>query len=295
MRMLSFIPDYPMLKLQYRIKMGRKLDLKNPKRYSEKLQWYKLYYRNPIMKQCVDKYEVRKYVEQCGLGHILNECYGVYDKPEEINFDRLPNSFIVKDTLGGGGNSVILIKDKFKIDWSKITKQLALWVNEPFQKKHVAREWVYEQKKHRIIIERLLVDEGEDLPDYKFFCFSGKPYCLYLMESYVNHHEQGKLGFLTPDFELMKVARADFAHIREQPIKPQNYDEMVRVAKILAKDFPHVRVDMFNINGKIVFGELTFFTASGYMKFEPDEFDFVMGKEFGLTHIKPVKPTTTFW
>lgn len=101
MQALSFVPDKMMLKMQYRIKTGRKLNLRDPQRYTEKLQWYKLYYRDPLMAQCVDKYEVRKYVEECGLGSILNKCYGVYSSPDEIDFRKLPDSFVLKDTLGG--------------------------------------------------------------------------------------------------------------------------------------------------------------------------------------------------
>lgn len=109
---MSFVPDKWMVSLQYKIKTGRKLNLKNPQRFTEKLQWYKIFYRDPMMKQCVDKYEVRKYVEKCGLASILNECYGVYNSPDEIDFFNMPNSFVLKDTLGGGGNSVILVPDK---------------------------------------------------------------------------------------------------------------------------------------------------------------------------------------
>ena len=102
LRLLNFIPDKQMVRIQYKIKTGRKLNLKNPQRYTEKLQWYKLYYRNPLMLKCADKYDVREYVKNCGLDNILNECYGVYNTPEEIDFNKLPNKFVIKDTLGGG-------------------------------------------------------------------------------------------------------------------------------------------------------------------------------------------------
>ena len=111
LRLLRFVPDKTMVKIQYRIKTGRKLNLKNPQRYTEKLQWYKLYYKNPLMIKCVDKYDVREYVKSLGLEEILNECYGVFDKVEDIDFDKLPNQFVMKDTLGGGGDRVIICKD----------------------------------------------------------------------------------------------------------------------------------------------------------------------------------------
>ena len=121
---LSFIPDKQMLQIQYFLKTGRLLNLKRPTRYTEKLQWYKLYYKNPLMAVCADKGYVRKFVESRGLGHILNKCYGIYDFPSEIDYDRLPKSFVIKDTLGGGGNSVILVRNKNKIDIKELNKTL---------------------------------------------------------------------------------------------------------------------------------------------------------------------------
>ena len=284
MQFLSFVPDELMVKLQYRIKTGRKLNLKNPQRYTEKLQWYKLNYKDPLMAQCADKYEVRKYVEKCGLGHILNELYGVYDSPDEIDFDALPNSFVAKDTLGGGGNSVIIVQDKSAVNIDEIKAQMQEWVDEPINKKHPGREWVYDGRKHRIIVEKLLTgDKDGDLPDYKFFGFNGVIECLYFMKNYTKHHDEGILGFLSPDFKLLGAHRKDFAAMNEQPEKPQSYEEMLEMAKILSKSFPHVRVDFYNINGEIIFGEMTFFMASGYIQFEPDEFDYKLGENFKLT------------
>ena len=281
MQFFSFVPDEWMIKLQYRMKTGRKLNLKNPQRFTEKLQWYKLYYRDPLMAQCADKFEVRKYVEACGLGHTLNELYGVYNSPEEIDFDALPNAFVAKDTLGGGGNSVIIVTDKTAIDIEQLKRQMQEWVDEPTNKKHPGREWVYEGRKHRIIIEKLLSgDESGDLPDYKFFAFDGKIECLYVMKNYTKHHDKGILGFLSPQYELLDAYRKDFAPMLEQPEKPENYEVMLGMATRLAKGFPHVRVDFYNIDGKIIFGEMTFFMASGYLEFEPDGFDFELGDKF---------------
>ena len=281
--MLNWIPDKAMLKLQYRIKLGRKLNLKNPKRYSEKLQWYKVYYRDQLMKQCVDKYNVREYVKSCGYGSILNDCFGVFDSPDDIDVETLPDSFVLKDTLGSGGNSVILVRNKHSVDWQQCKDNALKWVNVSTKGKDCGREWVYENMKHRILVEKMLeLDENQDLPDYKFFCFNGKVFCSYMMKEYAMHHEKGVLGFLDRDFKLMPVHRADFAPMTEQPEKPINYDEMIKIAEKLSAPFPHVRVDLYNIKGKIVFGELTFFNASGYVKFNPDEFDYEMGEKFVL-------------
>lgn len=275
----DFIPDSVMIKLQYRIKTGRRLNLTNPQRYTEKLQWLKINYRNEIMLRCVDKFEVRQVVLQRGYGHVLNDVYGVYDDPEEINFDLLPKSFVLKDTLGSGGNSVILVYDKSKENYETIKEQLRKWVSITENKKNPGREWVYEGRKHRIIVEKMLIkSETEDLPDYKFFCFDGKVRYIYMMENYTQHHEEGVLGFLTPDFILLPAHRKDFKPMLVQPHKPENLNEMIEVAEKLSEGFPHVRVDLYNINGKVVFGELTFFNASGYTLFDPDEFDFELGK-----------------
>lgn len=200
MQAMSFVPDKWMLSLQYKIKTGRKLNLKNPQRYTEKLQWYKIYYRDPVMKQCVDKYEVRKYVEECGLGSILNECYGVYNSPDEIDFLNLPDSFVLKDTLGGGGNSVILVPDKSKLNIEQVKQQMAQWVAESTSVKHPGREWVYDGMPHRIVAEKFISSNPETggLIDYKFFCFGGRVACLYVM----GNRENGlKVGIYDWNFQ----------------------------------------------------------------------------------------------
>ena len=284
LRCLSFVPDETMLKFQYRIKTGRVLNLKTPQRYTEKLQWYKLNYKNPLMIQCSDKYDVRDFVASKGLEDILNECYGVFDRVEDIDFDVLPEQFVIKDTLGSGGNSVILVKDKNIMDMELIKSQLRKWVSRKNHIRSGGREWpYYSGKKHRIIIEKYLAQPNGDLPDYKFFCFNGRVFCSYHMRNYTNRHENGELGFFDKDFKLLPAYRRDFHPIKEQPLKPKDYDKMVSMAECLSACFPHVRVDFFNIDGKIVFGELTFYNASGYVQFEPDEFDFILGEEFKLS------------
>lgn len=282
LHLFDWVPDKIMIKIQYRIKMGRKLNLKNPQRYTEKLQWYKLYYKNPLMIKCCDKYEVREYVKECGLENILNECYGIYDNPDQIDFDKLPNEFVLKDTLGSGGNSIIICKDKNNANLEEYKKIMKKWVNTSLRKSG-GREWqYYAGKKHRIIIEKMLTCKNGDLPDYKFFCFDGVPECLYMMQNYRENHKNGELAFLSTDFELLNVCRADFKPITEQPKKPKNYEKMVEYSKKLSQNIPHVRVDFYDIDGKIYFGEMTFFNASGYFSFKPDEFDFELGKKFKI-------------
>ena len=166
LRALSFIPDNPMLRIQYFVKFGRILHLKHPKRFTEKLQWYKLYYRDPLMVKCVDKYDVREYVKSLGLGHILNDCYGVFNRVEDVDFDKLPDKFVIKDTLGGGGNSVIICEKKSDLEFDNLKSRIDHWTKVK-PSRGGGREWpYYSGKTHRIIIERFLEQEnGNPFPE----------------------------------------------------------------------------------------------------------------------------------
>jgi hypothetical protein len=272
-----------MIKMQYFIKTGRRLNLKNPQRYTEKLQWYKLYYRDPLMQQCADKYDVREYVRSKGLGYILNECYGVYERVEDIDFDSLPDQFVLKDTLGGGGNSIIICKDKATFDFENAKKQMQKWLSIDSNKKNEGREWVYQGRKHRIIIEKYIESNPSEggLVDYKFFCFNGEPKYLYVIADRILGQIAG-IGIFNVNFELLSVIRTDERPLERNIEKPKNFDEMIDIVKIISKDFPHVRVDLYNQDGNIIFGENTFFDGSGYHKYEPDEFDYELGSYFKL-------------
>ena len=283
LRTLDFIPDKTMIKMQYFIKTGRRLNLKNPQRYTEKLQWYKLYYRDPLMQQCADKYDVREYVRSKGLGYILNECYGVYERVEDIDFDSLPDQFVLKDTLGGGGNSIIICKDKATFDFENAKKQMQKWLSIDSNKKNEGREWVYQGRKHRIIIEKYIESNPSEggLVDYKFFCFNGEPKYLYVIADRILGQIAG-IGIFNVNFELLSVIRTDERPLERNIEKPKNFDEMIEIAKILSEDFLHARIDLYNLNGSIIFGETTFFTGSGYMGFIPDNFDKIIGNAFIL-------------
>ena len=284
LRCMSFVPDKPMLRLQYWIKTGRRLNLKNPQRYTEKLQWYKLYYKNPLMIQCVDKYDVRAYVESKGLGHILNECYGVFDRVEDIDFDALPDRFVLKDTLGSGGNSVILVKNKAEMDLEAVKVQLNKWVHEKHRVRSGGREWpYYSGKKHRILVEKYLAQPDGDLPDYKFFCFNGIMRNFYVRTEYTLDHK-GKTAFFGHLNNFLPGVGMDYTQIAEKSpeLDFEKIKEMVALSESLARDFLHVRVDFFLVNQQIYFGEMTFYNASGYMQFEPDEFDYILGNVFSL-------------
>ncbi|TYB33249.1 MAG: carbonic anhydrase [Flexistipes sinusarabici] len=277
--LLNWIPDKLMIKIQYRVKTWRKLNLKNPKRFTEKLQWYKLYYRDPLLAKCSDKYLVRNYVEEKGLSHILNELYGVYNDVDEIDFSGLPDKFVLKSTNGGGGNNIIICKDKNKLDVEKARKQMKKWLIP--QKNGGGREWVYYRHKPKIIAEKYIESGNKGLIDYKFFCFNGDPKYLYVI-SERDFGNKAKLGIFDIDFNKLNYYRKDESKMIEKIKKPKNYEEMIETAKLLSEDFPHVRVDLYNLNGKIIFGELTFFDGSGFQTYEPDEFDFILGEEFIL-------------
>lgn len=274
---LNWVPDSLMLRLQYKIKFGRWPDFKHPKRFTEKLQLYKMKYRNPVMAQCVDKYEVRKYVERKGLEHILNVLYGVYDTFDEIDFGSIPDRFVVKSTTGGGGFNVIVVKEKDTCDWKEIGNKINTWGVHIEGSVSPGREWAYSgMGRTRIVIEQFLEDtKSEGLTDYKFFCFSGLPYCVQVDTGRFDGHHQNYY-----DMQWKSLGVHCTYPEGEPQEEPQNFDEMKCVAAQLSADFPFVRVDLYNISGKIYFGELTFYPSSGYGKFHPDKFDFQLGKEF---------------
>ncbi|MEK5214646.1 ATP-grasp fold amidoligase family protein [Psychrobacillus sp. FSL H8-0487] len=274
---LSFIPDSWMLKLQYRIKMGTKLNLKKPQRWTEKLQWYKIYYRTPLMTICADKYNVRKYIENKGLDNILNRLYNVYESIDQIDLDLLPKKFVMKTTNGSGTN--ILCKDKSELQLDTVKRSLNEWMlRDNFSS---GREWSYKDVPPKIIVEEYLEDDNnlfEGINDYKFFCFNGKAkYIVFDVDRNIDH----KRNIYDADWNFIDVS-TDHPNFGDCVPKPEGIKEMLRVANILAVDFPFVRVDLYWINSKVYFGELTFYPWSGYVQFYPDEFDFELGKQFIL-------------
>ncbi|MBE6075410.1 MAG: carbonic anhydrase [Selenomonas ruminantium] len=282
LRWLSFVPDDIMLKLQYKMKTGKTLDLNNPQRYTEKIQWYKLYYKNPLMIQCVDKSDVREYVKSKGLEDILIRCYGVYDSANDIDWTSLPNQFVMKDTLGGGGSSVLIIKDKRKKDIAVLTKQADEWTRVTAHTKSDGREWpYYSGKKHRIIIEEYIESDSSQggLIDYKFLCFNGKAELIYILADRVAGQGAG-CGFFDLDFKQLPITESDEKPLARHVDRPKNFQEMIRVAEKLSEDFPCARIDLYNDKGKIIFGEITFYDSSGYMIFNPDSFDYELGDKF---------------
>ncbi|MBO2517320.1 MAG: carbonic anhydrase [Clostridiales bacterium] len=283
LRLLKFVPDKTMLKVQYRIKLGRKLDLKDPKRFSEKLQWYKINYRDPLMHACVNKFTAREYVKEKGLEDILVKLYGHYENVNAIDWNSLPNSFVLKTVGGGGGLNVVICDDKNKLDINEITEKL-----ETHKKgaRGGGREWAYYGTDPGIICEELLINTQNPeagMDDYKIFCYSGKAkYIVVDTDRYIGH----KRNFYDREWNNLHITSDCPACDREIP-KPENFNEMLRIAETLAGDFPYVRVDMYNVDGKIYFGELTFYPWSGYVQYTPDDADYLFGKDFELRKYNP--------
>ncbi len=270
-----------MLPLQYWIKLRRWPNLKTPQRYTEKLQVYKMKYRNPDMSKCVDKYDVRGYVASKGLSAILNKCYGVYERVEDIKLSALPQCFVAKTTGGGGGENVMIVRDKSSLNEASFYAELNNWIGTIAAS--YGREWAYDGiKKNRIIVERLLEDEGNkdgSIDDYKFMCFDGKFKCLWIDKNrYSDHHR----GFWDENLTFMDDVYSDHGTFANPPALPNNIKEMVKAAEILSEGFPYARVDLYNIKGEILFGEITFYPWSGYVQFTPDSFDFKLGSFFNV-------------
>lgn len=288
LHMLDWLPDNVMLSIQYRIKMGFSLNLKNPQRWTEKLQAYKVFYRNPILGICVDKYCVREYVKSKGLKENLVELYGAWDNINQIDFSTLPNSFVLKTNDGGGGLNVILVENKKSADIELICKRFDDWQKHKPDAK-LGREWAYSGiAQQKILAEELLVNKGNPssgVEDFKILCFQGVPkFIIVDKDRHLNH----KRNFYDTDWNRVRVT-TDHEQFESFFPKPKNFDEMIRVARILSEDFPFVRVDLYNVGGKIYFGELTFYPWAGYVKFNPDSFDFELGEFMDCSSFMPNK------
>lgn len=274
LKALSWVPDSVMLKFQYRIKLSRKCNLKNPKRWTEKLQLYKMYYRNPVLPQCVDKYEVRKFVESKGCAENLVKIYGVWEHASEIDLSKLPSSFVLKTTNGGGGEDVVLVRDK---ESCNLIEKITFLDRKRVKEVNAGREWAYTGiSKPRIIAEELLVNKDNPeagVEDFKILCFGGEPhYIIVDKDRFLDH----KRNIYTTSWERVYVT-TDHEQFETPYPEPDNLEEMLNVARKLSADFPFVRVDLYNVEGKIFFGELTFYPWTGYVQFTPDEFDFTLG------------------
>ncbi len=273
-----FIPDESYLAMVYRLHVGERLQLSSPTTFSQKLQCYKLYYRDPVMHSCVDKWEVRDYVRSKGLEHILNRCYGVYSSVGDIDFDSLPQAFVAKTTHGGGGAEVALVRDKSQCDIARLKSELAQWQMRDIY--DYGLEWAYKGLPKRIIVEELLTDDASSdgsVEDYKFMCFGGKFRYFWVDKDRYTHH---KRGFWDWNLQFLEGVSSDCDTFATPPPLPGNLPEMIAIAEVLASDFPFARIDLYNISGRIVFGEITFYPWNGFVRFTPPDFNRELGSHF---------------
>lgn len=274
--LFNIVPHDTLSKLYYRIYLKESLDLNNPKKLNEKLQWYKLYYcpNNPTVIKCSDKYQVREYIEDKGYSKYLTNLIGVWDNANDIDWDALPDKFVLKCTHGCAYN--ILCHNKKEFDKKAATSQLNRWLKEDFSKFNVELHYG-KIKERRIICEEYL---GDVITDYKFFCFNGNPAFFYVSSDLI-HDRQAEIGFYQLDGQKMPLIRNDYKDFGELTI-PSFLDEMIDVAKKLSSEFPFVRVDFFITENSFKFAELTFTPAAGMMPINPKKYDVEWGELFSL-------------
>ena len=271
---LSFlIPDKPYLQMMYRLKMGKKLDLKNPKTFNEKLQWLKLYNRKPEYTIMVDKVKAKEYVANIiGEEHII-PTLGVWDDPDDIDFDALPNQFVLKCNHNSG-TGMCICRDKSKLDIPKVKAELRKGLKENYFLH--GREWPYKNVPRKILAEKFMVDEsGTELKDYKVFNMGGQPK---LIEVDYGRFTQHMRNFYDKDWNFVDLELQYPSDKNHEISKPEKLDEMLALAKKLSEGIPHVRTDFYSINGKLYWGELTFFHEAGMGHFKPETWNEKLGK-----------------
>jgi hypothetical protein len=272
--LMDWMPDKMYLQLVYREKFGKKLNLKNPRTFNEKIQWLKLYDRKPIYTMMVDKYEVKSYVAKIiGQEHII-PTLGVWDSFEQIDFSSLPGQFVLKCTHDSGG--LVICKDKSMLDIEAARRKINRSLSTNYYK--WGREWPYKDVKPRIIAEEYMVDEsGYELKDYKFFCFDGIPKAMFIATDRGVENTETKFDFYDMNFKHLPFTNGHENSQKELRC-PDTFEEMKRLAGLLSRGIPHVRVDFYDINGIVYFGELTFAHWSGMVPFKPDEWDYIFGE-----------------
>lgn len=261
--------------LWYASREGRMPDYSHPKDFNERLMAINLLaYRDkdqwPVRIQCADKFEVRKYVIEKGFGHILNECYGVYDCFDDIDFDILPDQFVIKTTTGSGHNYIC--KDKGAIDRLALKKRFDSWMNDMDDLGLTTGEWHYALIKPRIIIEKYLSMLGEtiSLIDYKFHCINNQVYGEYVCYDRVPYTHRVNYDHYDADWNLTDGVMPNF-HPNQRPIpKPNKFDEMKRIAIALSQGLEYVRVDLYEIEDRVLFGEMTFTPMGNFLPYTHD-------------------------
>lgn len=282
---LSFLPDSLFLKLKYRLIFSKKLDLNNPQSFNEKIQWLKLHDRKDIYTTMVDKYLVKDYVKNIIGEEYIIPTYGVYQNFDDINFSELPNQFVIK--CNHDSASVIVCKDKSTFDIKEARKKINKCLKSNFYT--YSREWVYKNVKPLIIVEKYIDPvHDEYMQDYKFFCFNGKPEFIYLSRG-MDKHEHATMCFYDTEFNMIPIKRKDYKWADLKPKKPKNYKKMLEIVSKLSEGMCHLRVDLYNVDGAIYFGEITFYTSGGFIQFENEEDDIMLGSYIDLKGIKNEK------
>lgn len=275
------VTDEQLIKKTFRKKLERDLDLENPIKFNDKLQWLKLYWRDPVAEVCADKFAVRKYVKDKIGNKYLNEIYDVYDSVDEINLDRLPNKFVLKATHGSGYNVVCV--NKKDVNWNSEFKKLQRTMKKNYYWEN--REWVYKNIKPRIISEKFLKqDDGDELRDYRFFCFNGEPKFI-TVDFSITDKKKTRRNLYDLHWNLLD---AEISYPKETKIKvdkPNKLEEMIVLSRKLSSGFPHARIDFYYIDNTIIFGEITFFHQSGMGKIKPIEFEMQMGNWLELPNM----------
>ena len=267
------LDDKTFLKKIFRARLGYPLNLEDPKTFNEKIQWLKLYDRRPEYTMMVDKHAVKQYV-----GSVIGEDYliptlGVWDSVEDIDFDSLPDQFVLKCTHDSG--SIVICRDKKAFDIEKAKAQLNQYMKRDYYL--VWREWPYKNVKHRIIAEKYLADSSGELRDYKFFTFNGKVKILLLVTDRNNPSSETKYDFYDTNFKHLNLS-SGYPQANLKLERSETFDEMIRLAEKLSENIPHLRVDFYNVNGKVYFGELTFYRMAGLAPFDPPEWDSIWGE-----------------
>ena len=262
------LSDEKYLKLQYKVIMGKKLNLGNPKTFNEKLQWLKLNDRKNIYTTMVDKYEVKEYIKNTIGEEFVIPTIGVYDNFDDIDFSNLPNQFVIKCTHDSGG--VVIVYDKETFNLAETRKKISKCLKKNFF--YFGREWPYKNVKPKIIIEKYMEN---NLNDYKLFSFNGDPKIILVCSERYSSANMCKT-FFDNDWNVMNVTEGNH-RIDKNIKKPINYDKMIEISKKISKNIPFVRVDFYEIKDKLYFGEVTFYPNGGLEKFKPDEWDVKLG------------------
>lgn len=265
----DFLPDSLYLRWKYRLLMGQCLNLRNPQGYNEKLQWLKLNDRNPLYHTLADKLAVKDYIVSRLGSEAVIPTLGVWNDAREIDFDSLPEQFVLKCTHDSG--STVVCRDRVSFDFRGAMESLDRSLGSNYYKKD--REWAYKGIKPRIIAEPLIAD---DPADYKFFCFDGTPEVMFLATERGRSDSETKFDFFDMDFNHLPFTNGH-PNAAVLPEKPRKWEEMKAVAAKLSEGIPHVRIDLYEVGGRIYFGEFTFYHWAGFMPFDPPEWD----KKFG--------------